>query len=231
MKINKRILIGIVISIMLTAVIGLATNSDIVYGITGFFTKAFDKTLSPGEYYERNITVRKYYNLSVRFQKEGSTGYLGFTDNDSVVVLEDANGADILTLNGVSKGRIYVKVTNYELASVASVSAQSISDYEDVVDQPVNDTVLSFIGTNAYLTVHVHQKVYETSNIAGYIVDDLTGEFVSDVGVLAFDDGADPVLATAVVQNTSGIGGMYQLALQLSSSKALDVYVEGYDVG
>ena len=57
------------------AIISLAISG---YSLTGMFTKAFDKTLSPGESYERNITIREYYNLTVRFQKENSTELLEF---------------------------------------------------------------------------------------------------------------------------------------------------------
>ena len=208
--------------------IGIAS---IVFGVdfTGWF-KAFDVTLSPGESYERNITVRKFYNVSVRFQKEGSTGYLGFTDNDSVIVLKDASGAAVAEFVGVNKGRIYATMTNYELGSVATVSASSISDYEDVLDQPVNDTVLSFIGAKAYLTVKVSEKVYAYSTISGYIIDDLTGEFVEGVTVAAFEDGADAATATSLVQTTSDSTGMYEMGIELSDTQALDIYVDGYDV-
>lgn len=219
-----------IVSILSVAILSIIAASA-VFGIsfTGWL-KAFDVTLSPGEQYEHNITVRKFYNVSVRFQKERSTGYLGFTDNDSVVVLKDLSGATVAEFVGVNKGRIYAKMTNYELGSVASVSAYSISDYEDVVGQPVNDTVLSFIGAKAYLTVKVSERLYEHSAVAGYVVDDLTGDFVGGVTVAAFEDGADVATATAVVQNTSDTSGSYELSLELSDSRALDVYVDGYDV-
>jgi len=225
MKKDKRILIGVSVSFALVIAVAIATNSDSVYGITGFFTKAFDKSLSAGEYYEHNITVRKYYNISIRFQKEGSTGYLGFTDNDSVVVLKDANGGEVLRAIGVDKGKIYTVVDASQVQAIATASAYSISDYADVADQSVN---VSYSGSNAYVTIIV---TYREAMITGYVIDDLTGDFVSNVGVLAFDDGADPYIVTAVVQNVSDTSGRYQLSLQLNSSKALDVYVEGYDVG
>ena len=62
---NKNIVAGGALSIVaLIATSSLASGVD----FTGFF-KAFDKTLAAGEQYEKNITVRKYYNVSVRFQK------------------------------------------------------------------------------------------------------------------------------------------------------------------
>ena len=224
---KKHLLIGTGVF----AAVVLLTAASLAYGIsfTGFF-KAFDKTLSPGEYYERNITVRKFYNVSVRFQKEGSDIYLGFDDNDSVIVLKDGSGSEILNVVGVQNGRIYAKMTNYELSSVTSVSAYSIKDYEDVVDHPVNDTVLSFIGAKAYITIGVQEKVYETSTVTGYIFDDLTGDALDGITVAAFDNDADPTIATAIQQSASDVGGRYMLTFELDDSKALDVYVDGYDV-
>lgn len=221
---KKRILVGIALSCVTMVMVIFAMNPDSVYGITGFFTKAFDKSLSPGEYYERNISIRKYYNLSVRFQKEGSTGYLGFTDNDSVVVLKDVNGNVILSEKGVNKGNIYTLMNSSQVRAIATASAYNISDYADIVEQSVN---VSYIGAKAYVTITVG---YRAAMIAGYVIDDLTGQYVNGISVLAFDDGADPITVTAVVGNVSGTNGRYILSMQLNSSKALDIYVEGYDV-
>ncbi len=223
-KTNKYLVIGIGVLTAIALIASVAVVSGINF--TGFF-KAFDKTLSPGEYYEKNITVRKFYNVSVRFQKEGSTGHLGFDDNESVVVLKDSGDAEILRHVGVENGRVYVKMTNYELASVASVSAYDISDYEDVADQPVNDSVLSFSGAKAYITVTVN---YGPAYIVGYVTDDLTGEYLDSVTVAAFEDSADPNVTAAIKQNVSDSSGNYVLEFELSSSKALDIYVDGYDV-
>lgn len=221
---DRKILIGagVFAAVALLAIASLA--GGVSFG--GFF-KAFDKTLSPGEQYERNITVRKYYNVSIRFQKGNSTSYLAFDDNDSTIVLADSAGAEIARLTGVNNGRAYVRLSNYELAAVTSASAYNISDYSDVVGQPVNDTVLSFSGTSAYLTVKVS---YPAASITGYVVDDLTGDPVDGVTVAAFEDGADVNATSPLEYAASGADGRYAMTFELTDSEALDVYAEGYDV-
>lgn len=227
MEENNRKMLLVSASIVLLLIVG----SSVVFGVnfTGWF-KAFDKTLAQGEVYERNITVRKYYNLSVRFQKEGSTSYLGFTDDDANVVLKDAAGVEVLNRVGVDKGRIYETLDARELEAIATVTATSISDYEDVIDQAVTDASVSFVGSKAYLTVTVHERVFETSIIKGVVFDDLTGQVVNGAVIAAFDDGAATSTATPQAQNTTSADGEYLLAIELDGSKALDVYVDGYDV-
>lgn len=221
---NRYLLLGIAIflAIMILATVSIALGID----FTGFF-KAFDVTLSPGENYERNITVRMFYNVSVRFKKEGSSSYLSFTDNETVIVLKDASDAEILRRVGVVNGKIYEKMTNYELDSVATVSAYNISDYEDIVDQPVNDSTLSTIGTKAYITVTVS---YGSASLSGYVIDDMTGDLLGGVTVAAFEDGANVTTSAPIKQNVSGISGMYFMQFDLSDNKAFDVYVDRYDV-
>ncbi len=193
------------------------------YGVSGFFSKAFDKSLSPGEQYERNITVRRYYNVSIRFQKENSSSYLGFNDNSSRIVLRDANGSIIKEATGVKNGRHYILMENSDISSIATASAFSIDDYADIVDQSVN---VSYSGAKAYITMTV---TYGMASLSGYVVDDLTGEYVDGVHVYAFPDGSDPHIADAIMENVS-IEGKYTLALQLNSSMALDVYAKDYDI-
>jgi len=221
---NKYLIIGLAVGLVAL----IAFTASIVIGVnyTGFF-KAFDKTLSPGEYYERNITVRKFYNVSIRFQKENSSSYLGFDGEDSVIVLKDYSGSEIVKVVGVKNGRAYLEMTNYEMASVATISAYNISDYADVINQPVNDSVLSFSGTKAYITVKV---TYAPAVIAGYVIDDLTGEFVSGVTVAAFENDAYPAVISPINQNTSDSNGRYKMIFNLDSSNALDVYIKDYDV-
>lgn len=227
MKKYLAIGIGVFVAVALLTVASLAYGVSFT-GFTGLF-KAFDKTLAPGEQYEYNITIRKYYNVSIRFQKQNinSSSYLGFDDNESVIVLKDSVGAEIARITGVKNGRAYVKLTNYELSSVAKISAYNISDYKDVADQAVNESMLSLSGTNAYITVKVS---YPPASIAGYVVDDLTGEYVKGVAVAAFEDGANTTTTAPLKQATSDSDGRYSLTFDISDSKALDVYVDGYDV-
>lgn len=217
MKVKAAVAIGAVVVLTLAA---LAIGS---YGISGFFSKAFDKSLGAGEQYERNITLRKFYNLTVRFQKEGSTSYLSFDDADATIILRAANGSMIKNTTGIASGRQYITVEKEEMNAIATASALSISSYADVVDQPVN---FSFIGSTAYLTVTV---VYKPASITGYVVDDLTGEYADGIYVYAFPDGSDPQTVEAIVQNIS-VDGRYVLMLSSNSTVALDVYAKGYDV-
>ena len=159
------------------------------------------------------------------FQKENSSSYLSFDDNDSLIVMRDAAGIEVANATGVKNGRAYIKLSNAQLASVASISATGISGYVDVV-QPVNDTVLSLSGTTAYLTVKVR---YPAASISGYVSDDLTGEAVAGIVVAAFDDGANTTTAAAITQATSGGDGRYAMGFDIADSRALDVYVAGYD--
>jgi hypothetical protein len=215
---KKYILFGIAA----VAIISLAAGS---YSITGLFNKAFDKTLGSGEYYEKNITVREYYNLTIRFQKETSTSsYLSFDSNETVVVLKDADGKEVARNTGVVKGKTYFLVSSPTLDSIKTVSAYNLGEYEDVVDRLVN---ITYSSTTAYVTVKVS---YKPSTILGYIVDDLTNQTVEGVEVLAFANDANPVTTEPISQNVSDSNGKYFLNFQLNSSKALDIYVKDYDV-
>lgn len=212
---------AIAVSVLIISTLAALSISG--YGINSFFAKAFDVSLSAGESYNRNITVRKFYNLTVRFQKEGSTSYLSFDDTDAVIVLKAANGSVIKNLTGIENGRYYIMAEKDEIYAVATASAFSISNYADLIDQPVN---FSFSGSSAYMTITVS---YRAASIEGYVVDDLTGEYVDGVQVYAFSDGSNPQTAVAVVQNTSA-NGKYTLVLGLNSTMPLDVYAKDYDV-
>jgi hypothetical protein len=218
---KTKVVAAVVVAVSVVAAFLLISSEG--YGIAGFFAKAFDKSMSPGDQYERNITIRKYYNLTVRFQKEGSSSYLGFDDNTSSIVLKAANGSVVKALDGVMNGRHYVLAEGSEIAAISTASALGISTYSDVIDQPVN---MSFIGTSAYLTIRVQ---YGQSSICGYVIDDLTEQLVDGVEVAAFADGSDTQISLPLVQNST-VGGRYQLTMNISSTKALEVYVKGYDV-
>ena len=170
--------------------------------------------------------VRMFYNATVRFRKGNSTSYLKFDDSESVIVLKDAEGNELLRMTGIENGYSYDLINNSALASIATVSVYNISGYKDVVDQV---PVLSTVGTKAYVTVSL-EAAPTPSSISGYIIDDLTGVFVGGIRVLAFENDADPENTTAVTEDTSDSNGEYLLTVELDSSKALDVYVDGYYV-
>jgi hypothetical protein len=221
---NRKIWIAI-------AVAAIATTSVILAGTfatTGFFFKAFDKTLSPGEQYERNVTVRQYYNLTVRFQKEtSSTTYLTFDSNDTTIVLKNTSGNELASGTGVINAKMYFLMTKPTLDSIVTISAANLGEYEDVVDQQVNKT---FSGTTAYITIKVHSKPPVAASMFGTVTDELTSASVQGVTVAAFDDGADPSTASIINSSVSDSNGRYSMQFQLNASKAFDVYVSDYDV-
>lgn len=217
-KLKKYILLGI----LGIAIISLAANS---YSLTGMFSKAFDKTLSPGEVYEKNITVISSYNLTVRFQKENVTSsYLTFDSNDTVVVLKDASGNEVARSTGLVNGKTYFFASSSVLDSIKSISALNLGEYSDVVDQPFN---ISFSSTTAYITVKVR---YKPSAITGYVVDELTGQTIEGVNVLAVANSEDPSMGESIAQNATDSSGRYLLNFQLTDSKALDIYVKDFGV-
>ncbi|MCX6820654.1 MAG: hypothetical protein NT016_01775 [Candidatus Aenigmarchaeota archaeon] len=218
---NRNVIVG---SVLAAAALVVTSSFASGTGFAGWF-KAFDKTLAPGEQYVHNITVRRYYNVSIRFQKENSSSYLSFDDSSSFVSLKDAAGNEVANATGVKNGRAYIAMSNVQLASVATVNAADISGYADVAGQLVNDTVLSFSGTSAYITVKVR---YPAATMSGYVTDDLTGEPVSNVAIAAFDDGADANASAALQQTASDAAGMYAMSFDLTDSLAVDVYVDGY---
>lgn len=159
--ISKKILIAIALAVAATVSIILVGT----FATTGLFFKAFDKTLSPGEQYEKNITIRQYYNLTVRFQKEtSSTTYLTFDSNDTTIVLKDANGSELAKGTGVINAKMYFLMNKMTLDNISTVTAMNLGDYEDVIDQQVNKT---FSGTTAYITVKVHNKPPVAASISG----------------------------------------------------------------
>ena len=217
-KLKKYLLLGI----LGIAIISLAASS---YSLTGLFSKAFDKTLYPGEVYEKNITVRNSYNLTVRFQKENSTSsYLTFDSNDTVVVLKDVNGNEVARSTGLVNGKTYFFVSSSVLDSIKSVSALNLGEYLDVVDQPFN---ISFSSTTAYITVKVR---YKPSAIAGYVIDEMTGQKIEGVEVLAFANSANPNTDESIAENVTDTSGRYLMNFQLVDSKSLDIYVKDFDV-
>jgi hypothetical protein len=225
MRKEYKMAIGITAAFCICAMAVVYANASGAF--TGLFFKAYDKTLSPGEQYERNITVRKYYNMSVRFQKEGSTSYLTFSDNGSVIVFKDAAGSEVVRLYGIKNGHSYLKVSKEQLDSISTVSAYNVSSYSDMSDQSVNQSSVSFSGTTAYVNVKVR---FGPASLSGYVFDDLTGDAVHDIVVAAFNDGANASIGQPLSQGLTDSGGKYSIGFDLGDDLALDVYVQGYDV-
>lgn len=211
----------VLVSIIAIMILSLAVSSR---SLTGLFSKAFEKTLSPGEQYEKNITIRKYYNLTVRFQKENSTSYLSFDNNETIVVLKDTNGNEIARASGAVNGRLYFFLEKLQLDRIRTVSVYNLGSYQDVEDQQVS---ITYSGTKAYITVKVS---YKLAIITGYVFDELTNQSLEGIEIFSFEDGADPSIANPIAQSITDSAGRYTLVFNLTSSKALDVYVKDYEV-
>lgn len=60
----NKIKIVLLVSVFLALVSLTAVYSS---GITGFFSKAFSKTLYPNQVIEQNITIRKYFIIPIHY--------------------------------------------------------------------------------------------------------------------------------------------------------------------
>jgi len=212
-------------TILLVAMIALVASIAISgYAMTGFFSKAFDKTLSPGDVYERNITVRQFYNLTVRFQKEDSSSYLTFDNNETKVVLKDSSDNQIANGTGVINAKMYFFMNKQTIDAIAKVSAFNLGTYDDVIDQTAS---ISFSGTTAYLTVKVKTRA---ARVQGFVVDELTQEPVESVKIIAVKNSEDPNVVTPQAEAITDGNGFYNMSFNLTTSTALDFYVKDYEV-
>jgi len=215
--------LGFLLAVLSFSILFSATSAEGI-SFTGFF-KAFDKTMYPGNSYERNITVRKYYNTSVRFVKENGSSYLTFTDDDTLIILKDFHGNDIISMEGIESGKSYHVMNNSILSSIVTVSVYGMDEYEDVIDQSPEVTS---IGAKAFITVTVNERP-QIVHLYGYVIDDLTGETVDGSEILMFDNDADPESAVPVAVNYTE-DGRYDFTLEADDSKPVDVYVRDYYV-
>lgn len=222
-KINLGAKTIVLCGVIAAAVVALGIFS---YASTGQFTKVFSKTVSPGQTVESNITVRKYYNLTVRFRYSLNGSDLSFTDNDATVMLRDMAGNEIVKTTGVNNGKIYTTVDRLNLDMIETADAASVSSYEDVSNQTV---AITLSGTKAYLTIVVAKK-QGNATLAGYVLDDLTDQTVDGVNVLAFESNADPNTAVPATQDTSENGRYNLMLVADADGKTYDIYVQNYDV-
>lgn len=214
---KKLIVLAALVFTLVSLVI--ASNS-----LTGLFSKAFTKSLSPGEAYEKNVTIRKYYNLTIRFQKENSTSYLSFDNNSTLIILKDPDGKEIARKIGVIDGKAYILLDKKEIDRIKMVSVYGLEKYKDVENQEVNVT---FYGTKAYITVKVFCN---EASISGFVFDELTQQPVEGIEVLAFPENSDPYTTQPSAQTITSEEGRYTFSFDLNSSKSFDVYVKDYYV-
>ena len=213
----KKYLI-LISSILVISVLAVTSLSQ-----TGMFSKAFSVSLDPGEQLEKNITIRKYYNLTIRFQKENSTSYLSFDSPDSVITLEDSSGNEIATLIGLNNARSYLKMDRQVIDKIATVSATNLGSYQDVIDQSIT---LSFVGTTAYATVKV---TYRGSSLSGYVIDDLTNENIPNISISVFTSGQDPNFSSPVNETKSNSNGRFSFNFSSSQGSSFGIYTKEYE--
>jgi len=219
---KKKILL-----IVLTAVSLIILMSAHSISSSGFLYKAFTKTIFPDQTVEQNITVRKFYNMTIRFRTSLNGSDLTFDDIDANITTKDFNGTQIHFLTGINGGKAYILTDKYDIDRMSTISVRGMDRYDDVVDQPVS---FSFIGTKAYLTVLVSKRV-GNGTVEGYVFDELTGQSVGNLGVLVFDSGSDVNTTLPISSTMTSSSGRFQISLQTDADgKTYDVYVRDYQV-
>ena len=193
-------------------------------GITGNFYKAFSKTLSPNENIEQNITVRKFYNMTIRFRYSLDGSDLSFDDSDGKVILKDSNH-EIDRATGIKSGKIYTTKDRLQIDSIKSVELLNIDKY----DLNSSEVSITYYGTKAYLTILVAKK-QGNATLQGYIIDDLTNQSLNGITILAYNKNAD-INSTSSVDQSISENGKYFLSLQADADgREYDVYVKDYTV-
>lgn len=212
----------IVISFLLIVTISISLAYSA--GITGNFYKAFSKTVYPNDNIDQNITVKKYYNMTVRFRYSLDGSDLSFDDSDGTVILKDSNG-EIDRVTGIKSGKIYSTKDKLQMDSIKSVELLNIDKY----DLNGSEVSITYYGTKAYLTVLVAKKQGNAS-LQGYIIDDLTNQTLNGVTILAYDKNSD-INTTNPIDQSLTENGMYSFDLQADADgREYDIYVKDYSV-
>lgn len=219
---NKKIFLAILVVIGLIALMATYSLSS-----TGMISKAFTKSVLPGDNIVQNITVRKFYNMTVRFRTALNGSDLSFDDIDASITTKDFNGSQIHLLTGISGGKVYNLTDKADIDRMSSVSVIGLDKYDDVIDQPVS---FSFIGTKAYLTVLVVKRS-GNATLAGFVFDELTDQPVGNIGILAFDSGSDANSTLPVSETVTNSSGIYNFSLVSDADgRSYDFYVTTYQV-
>jgi len=218
MKMKTRIIL-ISFLVVSALVISLAYST----GITGKFYKAFSKTVYPNDNIEQNITVRKYFNMTVRFRYSIDGSDLSFDDPDGTVILKDSNG-EIDRVSGIKSGKIYAARDKMQIDSIKYVELLNVDKYDTVNSSEVS---ITYYATKAYLTIIVVKK-QGSASLQGYIIDELTNQSLDGITVLAYDKGSDINTTDPLGQSVSE-NGKYSLNFQTDADgKELDIYVKDY---
>lgn len=215
---------------LIASIIGLALFS-VVAGIslsqTGYFSKAFSKTVQPNQVYQENVSIRKYYNVTIRFRTSPSGSDLSFSDSDAAIVLKDLAGSEIFRASGIISGKIYTVQDKLKLDSLVSADSSKIDGYADNFAQSVN---VSYIGTKAYVTI-ILSKAGGNATVEGFIYDELTNQNLEGIKISAFNNSFDPNTAAYAATNQTDVAGSYTLILPTDSDgQSYDFYISDYAV-
>jgi hypothetical protein len=219
---TKKYLIASVIGIALFSVI-----AGVSFSQTGFFSKAFSKTVQPNQVYQENVSIRKFYNLTIRFRTSPSGSDLTFSDLDATIILKDSLGNEIFRASGISNGKNYSVQDKLKLDSIATADSLNIDGYANNLNQAVN---VSYIGTKAYITI-ILSKAGGNATVVGFIYDELTNQNLQEITISAFNSSSDPTTSSSVAANQTDAEGSYTLVLPTDSDgQAYEFYISDYSV-
>jgi hypothetical protein len=222
MILEKKYLIASIIGIAIFSVIAVVSFST-----TGFFSKAFSKTVQPNQVYQENVSIRKFYNLTIRFRTSPSGSDLAFSDSDAVIVLKDISGNEIFRATGVSSGKNYSVQDKLKLDSVATADSSNIDGYANNLNQVVN---VSYIGTKAYITILL-SKAGGNATVTGFVFDELTNQNLQGITISAFNSSSDPTNSVSAATKQTDSEGIYTLILPTDSDgQSYDFYISDYSV-
>ena len=219
---TKKYLIISAIGISVFAVVATVSFSQ-----TGFFSKAFSKTVQPNQAYQENVSIRKYFNLTIRLRTSPSGSDLTFSDPDATIILKDALGNEVFRATGINSGKNYSLQDKLQLDSIATVNSANINGYADNFDQPVN---VSYIGTKAYITI-ILAKAGGNAIVTGFIYDELTNQNLPVIRISAFNSSFDPTTSASTATNQTNSAGSYTLIVPTDSDgQTYDFYISDYSV-
>ncbi len=215
----KKILL---VAIFLVSIFVLASVSK---GVTGLFYKVSTKNLYPGDSVEQNFTVKKFYNLTAKFQKYNSTSDLTIRNVNMTLIFKDGNLTEVFRIIGISGNSVSSVVDKLILDKIQYVSAYNINNsantYEDVENQLIN---VSYSGLKAAIIVKTNQIVVGDAIVYGYIVDALTNQTLDNVVIFANYE-------NNTVAENSTINGTYTIVLRTNSlGKTFDFYTKDYEI-
>jgi hypothetical protein len=216
-----------IIIFSIATVLVLAASS---LALTGAFTKVTTKTFQIDDSIEQNITIRKYFNMTVKFRKYNSTSDLTIRNDNTTIILEDADYNEVKRMVGIDGQSVYSVVDKLDLDKIKYVSAFNINNsakrYEDVINQEVS---MSYSGNKATIIVRVNEMTEGNATLSGYVNDELTDQYLEGIEILAFAAGNDPNSSSPVVQDTTDANGKYNLLIPINSSeKTYDIYIKDY---